>query len=130
MADKISGERGGLLASLKNFAATFIAIAHTRIELLSTEIEEERAYFLSQLVLILVAFFFLGIGVVLATLLLVVIFWDTHRCLVMGLITGFFLIAGLVAWGVVWRKARAKPRPFVASLSELHKDLHQIDPRL
>jgi len=39
---------------------------------------------LSLLVLTLAALFCLGVGVVLATILLVVTFWDTHRLLVLG----------------------------------------------
>jgi hypothetical protein len=36
-----TSRRGGLFDSLKVLTATLIAIAHTRLELLSTELEEE-----------------------------------------------------------------------------------------
>ena len=127
MTEKTSGSRAGLLHSLKNLATTLIAVVHTRLDLLSTELEEEREYFLAQLVLILMALFLLGVGVVLATILLVTAFWDTHRFLVLGLFSGFFLGAGLMAWGAAWRKARVKPKPFAASLSELLKDRQRVD---
>ena len=39
--DPGSGRRGGLFDSLKVLAATLLAIAHTRLELLSTELEEQ-----------------------------------------------------------------------------------------
>ncbi|WP_297460768.1 phage holin family protein [Ferrovum sp.] len=129
MSEKISGARAGLFSSLRVLATTLVAVAHTRLDLLSTELEEEREYFLAQLVLILMALFLLGIGVVLATILLVMAFWDTHRLLVLGLFSGFFLGAGMMAWGVAWRKARVKPKPFSASLSELFKDRQQIETR-
>jgi uncharacterized membrane protein YqjE len=77
MSDRTPGEHTGLLGSLTTLAATLVAIAHTRLDLLSSDLEEERAHVLSLLVLALAALFFLGIGVLLATLLLVVAFWDT-----------------------------------------------------
>ncbi len=126
MTDK-SGERAGLFASLKNLLSTLIAISHTRLDLFSTELVEEREYFLLQLVLLLGTLFFLGVGLVLATILLVTAFWDTHRLLVLSLFTGIFLVAGLMALALAWRNARAKPRPFAATLQELFKDRQQID---
>ncbi|MBW8072103.1 MAG: phage holin family protein [Ferrovum sp.] len=129
MTEKTSGARAGLFSSLRVLATTLVAVAHTRLDLLSTELEEEREYFLAQLVLILMALFLLGIGVVLATILLVIAFWDTHRLLVLGLFSGFFLGAGMMAWGAARRKARVKPKPFSASLSELFKDRQQIETR-
>lgn len=108
------------------FAATLVAIVHTRLELLSTDLEEEREHLSSLLVLTLAALFFAGIGVVLATILLVVAFWDTHRLLVLGLLTGFFLAAGLAAGGVALHKARTKPRLFAASMTEFSKDRQQL----
>ncbi|MDD2915225.1 MAG: phage holin family protein [Gallionella sp.] len=116
----------GLLESLTALAATLISIAHTRLDLLSSDLEEEREHLLSLQVLILVALFCLGVGVVLVTILLVVAFWDTHRILVLGLLAGLFLAAGLAAWLFAMHKARTKPRVFAASLSELLKDRQQL----
>lgn len=116
----------GLFESLTKFSANLVAIAHTRLDLLSTDLEEERAHVFSLLALGLAALFFIGIGVVLTTILLVVAFWDTHRFLVLSLLAEFFLAAGLVAGGVAIHKARTKPKLFSASLSELYKDRQQL----
>ena len=124
-ADASAGGKG-LFGSLTNFAATLVSIAHTRLDLLSTDLEEERAHVFSLLALGLAALFFIGIGVVLTTILLVALFWDTHRVLVLMLLAGFFLAAGLVAGGVAIHKARTKPKLFSATLSELHKDRQQL----
>lgn len=125
-AGSAAGERRGLLDSLTTLAATLVAIAHTRLDLLSTDLEEEREHLLSLLVLALAALFCLGVGVVLAAILLVAAFWDTHRLLVLGSLTGFFLAAGLAACGFAMRKARTKPRLFAGSLSELFKDRQHL----
>lgn len=56
---------------------------------------------LSLLVLALATLFCLGVGVVLATILIVVAFRDTHRLLVLGTHTGFFLALG-------WHRGRGE----------------------
>ena len=120
----------GLLASLATLASTLVAIAHTRLDLLSSDLEEERAHLLSLLVLALSALFFLGIGVLLATLLVVVAFWDTYRLPVLAVLAVIFLAAGISAWRIALHKARTKPRLFAASLAELLKDRQQLVSRL
>ena len=120
------GSKKGVLESLTILTATLVAIAHTRLELLSADLEEEREHLFLLLVLALAALFCLGVGVVLATILLVVAFWDTHRLLVLGALAGFFLVVGMAAWGFAMHKVRTKPRLFAASLSELFKDRQQL----
>jgi uncharacterized membrane protein YqjE len=126
MADNAPVAGKGLFESLSSFAATLVALAHTRLDLLSTDLEEERVHVFSLLVLVLTTLFCIGVGVVLATILLVAAFWDTHRLLVLGLLAGFFLAVGLAAGAVALHKARTKPRLFAASLSELYKDRQQL----
>lgn len=126
MSDQTPGESRGLLESLSTLAATLVAIVHTRLDLLSADVEEDRAHVLSLLVLALAALFFIGVGVVLAAILLVVAFWDSHRLLALGSLAGFFLAAGVGAWAYALHKARTKPRLFAASLSELVKDRQQL----
>lgn len=126
MTEKTPGGSKGLLESLATLAATLVAIAHTRLDLLSADLEEDRERLLSILVLTLVALFCLGVGVVLATILLVVVFWDTHRILALSGLAGFFLAVGVAAWMFAMHKARTKPRLFAASLSELLKDRQQL----
>ncbi|HUX30199.1 MAG TPA: phage holin family protein [Thiobacillus sp.] len=126
MSEKTPGESRGLLESLSTLAATLVAIAHTRLDLLSADVEEDRAHVLSLLVLALATLFFIGVGVVLGTILFVVAFWDSHRLLALGSLAGFFLAAGVGAWAYALHKARTKPRLFAASLSELLKDRQQL----
>jgi uncharacterized membrane protein YqjE len=119
----------GLLDSLTAFAASLVAIIHTRLDLMSTDLEEEREHWQSLLVLTLTALFCLGVGVILVTILFVVIFWDTHRLLVLGAFAGLFLAGGALAWRFAVNKAKTKPKLFAASLSELLKDRQQLTSR-
>jgi uncharacterized membrane protein YqjE len=129
MSERTPGGSKGLLESLTILAGTLVAIAHTRLDLLSVDLEEERAHLFSLLALTLAALFCLGIGVVLATILLVVAFWDTHRLLALGALAGFYLVIGMGVWAFALHKARTKPRLFAASLSELFKDRQQLTSR-
>lgn len=130
MPEKAQPGSKGLLASLTSLAATLAAIAHTRLELLATDLEEERLHLLSLLVMVLLALFCLGVGLVLATLLLVAVFWDTHRLLMLGSLAGFFLATSIAACGFAFYQVKTKPKVFAASLRELLKDHEQLASRL
>lgn len=125
MADAAPESRG-LFESLKTFSATLLALAHNHLQLLSTDLEEERVWLLSTLLSGLVALFCFGVGVVLATIWIVVAFWEGNRLLALGALTGLFLLAGAVALWRALHKLRVKPRLFAASLSELAKDRQQL----
>lgn len=119
----------GLLDSLKTLTGTLIAIVYTRLELLSTDLEEERERLAILLILMLVALFCIGVGIILAVLLIVVAFWDTHRLLVLGGFTGLFMAGGLSASWLALHKLRTKPRLFAATLAELYQDSARLPPR-
>lgn len=117
---------GGLFGSLKTLSASLIGIVHTRLELLSTDIAEEREHLITLLLLVQVALFFMGVGVLLLALLIVVAFWETHRLVALAGLTGLFLIAGAGTAWFAMHKTRTRPRLFEASLAELSKDKQHL----
>lgn len=129
MSAKAAGAGGGLVESLTNVAATLVALLHTRIELLSTEVEEAVAHLSSLLVLAVAALFCLGVAVLLGAALLVTAFWDTHRLLALGALSLLFLAASLTSWLCAAHRARTCPRLFAASLAELIKDRQRLGSR-
>ena len=114
---------------MRVLAATLLAIVYTRVELLSTELEEQRVWLSSMLVWALVAVFCAGIGIVLATLFVVLALWETHRVLALSIPAMVFLLGAALACLVVRGKARAKPPVFAASLEELAKDHKELTSR-
>lgn len=128
MTNQTNNVEKGLLKSLSALSATLVAMLYTRLDLLSVDFEEERVHLTIQLILVLTTLFFIGIGVVLLALLLVVVYWETHRVLVLSSLAGSFLFAGLVAARFALYKVRTKPKLFAASLSELHKDKQLLRP--
>lgn len=127
MPETTSNAGEGLLASLKNLTATLIAIVHTRLELLSTDLEEGRERLISLITMIFVALFCLCFGVVLLAILIVVAFWDTHRLLALSSLAGTFFVAGAILCVQALRALKTMPRMFEASMAELSKDHDQID---
>lgn len=124
--DSSSSQHGGLFNSLKTLAATLVAMGHTRLELLSTEMEEEHLRLGSMLLWALVALFFAALFAMLVTLMVLVVFWDTHRLLASCTMALLFLLGAVLAGRVVLDKAKAKPRLFASSLAELSKDRSQL----
>jgi uncharacterized membrane protein YqjE len=115
----------GLLSALRSIAATLLASAKTRLELLSNEIEfgKLRAIDLMLAALAMAACF--GIGVILAVVFLVVMFWE-QRLVVLGGCALFFFALGGVLLARVKRVSRRPERIFAASVAELEQDLHQL----
>ena len=119
----------GLFHSVRALATTLVAIAHNRLDLLSTDIAEYRTHLLSLLLWSLTALFCLAVGILLAVILLVVVLWDTHRLWVLFSLTGIFLIGGVAIFWLALNKAKTMPKLFEASLVELLKDRQQLDSR-
>jgi len=114
----------GLLVSLKQMVATLLALGETRLQLFSTELEEELARISSLLLLACVGLFFLGLGVIFAAFFIVIIYWDSNRLLAVGLLAAFFIIAAALTAAALGKQLRARPPFFAASIDELRKD-HQ-----
>ena len=111
-----------LLSSIKGLASTGASIAQTRLELLSLDAQIARGKFISLLVMIIGALFFLFFGLVMLALLIVMYSWETDRMLALGLLTGAFLLVGLILAALITQSLRTMPRLFEASITELAKD--------
>ncbi len=116
----------GLFTTLKTLSSNLLAIVQTRLELLSTDVAEERQRLLTLLVMALVALFCLGVGVLLLALLIVIALWESHRLYALGGMIVLFLGAGAAVGWLAVQKSRNQPRLFDASISELAKDRQDL----
>lgn len=112
----------GLLASARLVLGALVDIGQTRLQLASTELEEERLRVAELLLFATAALFFLGIGIVLATMLLVLLFWDGPRLLVLTLATLLFLAIGTALAVALRHKARNMPPLLATTIAELQRD--------
>lgn len=117
----------GLMDSAKRLLSTLSATVSTRIELLANELQEERLRLMQMLLFALCALFCFGLAVLLLTIFIVVLFWDEHRLVALGVMCGiFFAMGGLMA--ILLRNAmQAQPKLFSATLAELAKDREHLD---
>ena len=114
--------RGGLLHSIRHLAGNLLGAAQTRLDILATELEEERVRLEQMLLIALAAAFCLAMGAVLCVALIVLYYWDTHRLAAVGILAVAFLSAG-VALGLILRdKVKTRPKAFAVTRGELAKD--------
>jgi len=117
----------GLMGSIKQLLSTVTSIASTRLELLANELQEERLRLTQMLLFALFALFCFGVGILLLTAFIVVLFWDDHRLAALGTLSAIFLALGTLMAMRLRSKAQARSRLFSASLAELTKDREQLE---
>jgi uncharacterized membrane protein YqjE len=129
----VSDERPekGLFSSLERMLTTGVALVQTRLALVAVELEEQAQTALGLLLWSIAALFLGSLAILLLAILVIIAFWDSHRLLAAGLVTGFFAVAAVVAMLVARHLLRTRPRFFGASISELQRDLTALggDPR-
>jgi uncharacterized membrane protein YqjE len=128
--DHNSAPVAGLFQSLNNFIATLVAIVHTRLQLLTTELQEEVREVGQILVWSFIALFAAMLALFLGALTVIFVFWDTHRIVAALSMTGAFLLISAIAGFALMRKMRAKPPMLDDTLAELAKDRDQLRARL
>jgi uncharacterized membrane protein YqjE len=119
----------GLFASVRGFAANALEVLRTRLELLATELEEESVRLARLAFWGAVALLFLGFSLIMVSLLIVVLFWDTHRVAAIAILALGYLGAGLAIGFWVRGNLRARSKLFSASTAELAKDRDQLSSR-
>ncbi len=108
--------------------ATLLELLQTRVEIVATEFEEERVRLRELVVFGFLALFFVSVGLTLATLFVVALYWDTHRLAVLGGVALLYLGLGGFAGFCLYRRLKSRPRLFSTTLSELEKDREQLGP--
>lgn len=116
----------GLAGSLARFGRTAIGLLRTRLEILSTELEEERIRFAELALVVFAIAFCLQMAVLLFVIFLVVLLWDTHRLVTLGIFAGAFLVLGIGLLMMLRHRLRTRPRMFAATLGELGKDENRL----
>lgn len=109
---------------------TLASALQTRLELAITELEEEREREKEIFLLALLFVYFLTFGFLLLTFFVLVILGGTYWVYALGGFALLYLILALFAGLVLRRKSRLRPKPFLATLSELGKDIDLLRPKV
>jgi len=123
------GRASSLLGSLAKVLTTVLGIAQTRLELLSTELQQEVSQAAQMLLWAFVAVFAAGTGLFIGGLVLIFAFWDTNRLLAAVLVMGFFFLLAVVAVLVLRAKVRSRGRLFEATIAEFARDRDHLGSR-
>ena len=111
-----------MFASVAKLLATAIGIAQTRLELLTTELQEEVHRVAEIMVYAVVALLAAGVGLFLLALVIIFAFWDTHRIAASIAVTGAVFLIAVGAALILRAKVRGKPAMLDGTLAELKKD--------
>jgi uncharacterized membrane protein YqjE len=122
------GRATGLLGSLQRLLGSFTEILHTRVEILSTEVEEAGLIAGQLIVYVLVAVFFLAMGLLLLTAFIIKASPETYQLYVLAGFGVFYLLVAVIFTRLLIHKLRNRPRLFSTTLSELGKDRHRLAP--
>jgi uncharacterized membrane protein YqjE len=115
---------GGISGALSQLAASLIALLHTRFDLATVEFEEERERAKNLLVLTVIATVFFCFALIVLSVLVVFLFWDTYpKAALIGVMLVYLAIG---ATALVLLQRHRETRPFAASLAELEKDIQAL----
>jgi uncharacterized membrane protein YqjE len=114
----------GIRENLSIVAGDLVAMLHTRVELFSAEVAEQKHRLFTMAAMLLAAGLFLLLAIVVASFLVVAFFWATeYRYWAIGLLSLAYSATGLTLILIVCRRVKTEPAPFAATLEELHQDL-------
>ena len=113
-------------ASLHRLAHSVLGSLSTRLEILSTELGEERLNLTTLALVALTVLFCLQVGLTFAILFVVLIVAPEHRPLAVGIAALAMLLGAGV--GTLWLRAWLKSRPplFATTVAELRKDRERL----
>lgn len=118
----------GLLQSAQSLLAGLLALGRTRLELFSTELEEEIA---RQAAAVLGAFVVLAFATLAAAFgagAILIAAGEAHRLAAALAISGVFAALAVAAAFFLRKTARAKPRAFDSSIAQLERDCDALKP--
>jgi uncharacterized membrane protein YqjE len=117
---------GGLFDSLRALIATLVAMAHTRVELFGTEIEEELRRVVALVVGAMAVLALSGLALLFSALVVIVMFWDTHRVAAAASVAIGFIALSIIGFLVVRARTRRRSRFLSSTLGELERDVQQL----
>lgn len=116
----------GIFDSLRALLDSVVAILHNRSELFTAEAAEEVSRLVRVLLWSLAAVFATIIAATFVAFMVLLVAPPAYRALTAAALALVFLAFAAFALRAIRRVARAKPRPFDASLQELEKDLERL----
>ena len=112
-----------IFETVGRIGSTVLAMVETRLELAALEIEEESQRLLGYFMLALLSLILFGIAMVLVSLTIILVFWDTYRLEAALVLAALFGAAGTVMMMKLKSAFAARPRMLASTVAELNKDV-------
>ena len=112
----------GFMSTLRALGEALLASVHDRVELFSLELQEEKFRLIRILLWVSAALFAGAMALLLGSLTLVYLFWDSARLAVLGGLTAVYAVAFLTLVLTLRRSLARQSRPFAGTLQELAAD--------
>ncbi|PMR77644.1 phage holin family protein [Billgrantia endophytica] len=115
-----------LFGAGKRLLVSLLATGETRLRLAVLELEEERARLTTLLLIIGLSLVLLLLGLGVLTLLVAVIFWETHRLTAIG-ISAIVLLGGGVSLALIALRLARRPTLLKSTLAQLATDRQLVE---
>ncbi len=122
-----TGAGPGLFASVRSFWSVLLAILYTRLDLCTTELQDQGIRVIKLLlfgfiavIALVTAFFFANVWIIAA-------FWYTNRLLAIGIIFGVYLLVGLICVAGARNLVAGWPGFLSQTIRELRKDVEGLN---
>ena len=103
--------------------STVLAMVETRLELAALEVEEESQRLLGYFMLALLSLILFGIAMVLVSLTIILVFWESYRLEAALALAALFAVAGTIIIMKLKSAFAARPRMLASTVAELNKDV-------
>lgn len=107
---------------VRRIAVTTAGLGSNRLELFSIELQEELERQTRNLIWLVAAFLFAGLALLLASVLLLIVFWDTQRIAVAVGLTALYSVLSFACFQSLSRRIRTAPAPFAVTVEEFKRD--------
>ncbi len=118
----------GLFASLRQATGTALELVQVRLALLGTEIEVEKQRWVDGLWIAAMALVSLGVGLLLLSGFIVLLFWEGYRLAALGVLSVVFIALGGVLLVQSRKRFKNPLGMFQTSVTELQNDRAQLHP--
>lgn len=122
MSDAPADKGTGLAGSLRRLLDTLLELGQVRLELLGTEVEEQKQRALAALAWSGVGLVLLGAGLVVLAAGVIVVLWDIARWTAFGILLAAYLGGGALALRHARTRLRGPTDAFATSAAELARD--------
>jgi uncharacterized membrane protein YqjE len=115
-----------ILETARRLGSTVLDIAETRLALFSIDLQEAAHRYAKLAVWSVVGVFCFVLGILLVTLAVITMFWETHRLAALTFGACLFLGASAMIAALIMRSLRQHRNLFAATMGELAKDREHL----